>query len=105
MKKQKPDFVWQGNSGLNEIHVLRIMQRYLKPSRPFLLVLLAIIPFAGFSQMPTHVDPGFESDPVNLQENPEYIVLIVVLIAAMLLFYFRARRKKSSKQKDKNEEK
>lgn len=79
------------------------MQKLLKSLRPLLLVLLAFLPFVGFSQIPTHVDPGSETDPVNLQENPEYIVLIVILIAAMLLFYFRSKRRKSLKQKDKDE--
>jgi len=78
------------------------MQNHLKSIRSLLLAFLAFTPFYGFSQMPTHVDPGIESDPVSLKEHPEYIVLIVLLIGGMLLFYFISKRNKARKQKDKS---
>ncbi|MFN2429532.1 MAG: hypothetical protein ABR574_05930 [Cryomorphaceae bacterium] len=92
---------------LPENSLLRIMHLFLKLRRTplFASLLLVFLPFIGMAQMPTHVDPGSETDPVNLQENPEYIVLIVLLIAAMLLFYFRAKRSKSSEKKDDGSEK
>ncbi len=83
------------------------MQSFQKPLRSplFASLLLVFLPLFSLAQMPTHVDPGSETDPVNLQENPEYIVLIVLLIAAMLLFYFRAKRRKSPKKNDDASEK
>lgn len=47
------------------------------------------------AQMPTSIDPGQNEDPVNVYEQPEYIIPILALFVLLVgLYFWRKRGKK-----------